>query len=64
MHILAVPPSVKLTANDRCDRCGAKAFTVATLPPRGELMFCGHHARKYMGPLLLQGWTLVHDKGA
>lgn len=36
-----------LTAFDRCDRCGAAATTRAVLPSGGELLFCGHHARKH-----------------
>jgi len=30
---------------DRCDRCGAQAFVLAT-GVSGELMFCGHHYNK------------------
>ena len=35
----------ELTALDRCDACSAAAKVVATFI-NGELMFCGHHARK------------------
>ena len=38
--------SEPLTAADRCDRCGARATTRARFAA-GELLFCGHHARKY-----------------
>ena len=34
-----------LTAQDRCDSCSAAAKVVATFL-NGELMFCGHHAKK------------------
>ena len=34
-----------LTLQDRCDSCGAAAKVVATFL-HGELLFCGHHARK------------------
>lgn len=37
----------ELTAQDRCDRCGAAARVRALLPSGGELLFCGHHAREY-----------------
>ncbi|SNS44911.1 hypothetical protein SAMN06309944_0293 [Micrococcales bacterium KH10] len=37
---------VELTASDRCDRCGARAYVRVTLPV-GELLFCGHHAREH-----------------
>jgi hypothetical protein len=33
-----------LTADDRCDRCGARAYYRACLA-NGELMFCAHHGR-------------------
>ena len=35
----------ELTAQDRCDRCGAAAQVRATFPSGGELLFCGHHAQ-------------------
>ncbi len=35
-----------LTAADRCDRCGAQAYVRVVLPT-GDLLFCGHHARKH-----------------
>lgn len=41
----------ELTAEDRCDRCSARAMIRATLST-GELYFCGHHARE-------TGYTLV-----
>jgi hypothetical protein len=36
-----------LTANDRCDSCGAQAY-VSVTGVNGELMFCGHHYSKIM----------------
>ena len=36
-----------LRAVDRCDRCGAQAYVRASLLNGGELLFCGHHAKKY-----------------
>ncbi|MGH3437048.1 MAG: DUF7455 domain-containing protein [Sciscionella sp.] len=36
-----------LTAQDRCDRCGAAAQVRALLSSGGELLFCGHHAREH-----------------
>jgi hypothetical protein len=36
-----------LTADDRCDRCGARATTRVHFETGSELLFCGHHARKY-----------------
>jgi len=39
-----------LTAADRCDRCGAQAYLRVVLPT-GELLFCGHHARRHASAL-------------
>jgi hypothetical protein len=36
-----------LTAADRCDRCGARAYVRVTLLNGGELYFCAHHAREH-----------------
>ncbi|WP_043346947.1 DUF7455 domain-containing protein [Beutenbergia cavernae] len=38
--------SPQLTAEDRCDRCGAQAYVRVSLPS-GELYFCAHHGRKH-----------------
>jgi len=35
-----------LTAAERCDRCGARAYVRVTLPA-GELLFCAHHGRAH-----------------
>ncbi len=40
-----------LMASDRCDRCGAQAYVRVTLTSGGELLFCGHHARKHLPAL-------------
>jgi hypothetical protein len=36
-----------LTANDRCDRCGAQAYVRVILVSGSELLFCAHHAREH-----------------
>lgn len=41
-----------LTALDRCDRCGAAAKVRAVLTTGGELLFCGHHARRHSARLV------------
>jgi len=43
----AVAPSAPLTAADRCDRCGARAYIRVVLPGGGELLFCAHHGRAH-----------------
>lgn len=40
-----------LTAADRCDRCGARAYVRALLPGGGELLFCAHHGRAHEAAL-------------
>lgn len=35
-----------LTAAERCDRCGARAY-VRVILPAGELLFCAHHGRAH-----------------
>ena len=49
----------ELTAQDRCDRCTARALVRATLLS-GELYFCGHHAKE-TGYTLLQKSITVYD---
>jgi hypothetical protein len=49
----------ELTAEDRCDRCTARALVRATLLS-GELYFCGHHAKE-TGYTLLQKAINVYD---
>ncbi len=41
----AVAP--RITALDRCDRCGSQAYVMVRLETGGELLFCAHHARKH-----------------
>lgn len=49
----------EITLQDRCDSCGAAAKVVATLL-NGELLFCGHHARKF-GPALENKALDIYD---
>lgn len=41
-----------LTAHDRCDRCGSRAYLRARLGNHLELMFCAHHGHEHLGKLL------------
>ena len=43
----ATAPSTTMTAEDRCDRCGAQAYLRVELQSGGELLFCAHHAREH-----------------
>jgi hypothetical protein len=40
-----------LTANDRCDACGAQAYYAVELKS-GELFFCRHHFAKHEDTLI------------
>ncbi|GAA1294102.1 hypothetical protein GCM10009609_74110 [Pseudonocardia aurantiaca] len=57
---MATQTSVILTNRDRCDRCRAAA-AVRALLPAGELLFCGHHARKHAPRLREIGAQLRPD---
>ena len=54
-------PASLFTALDRCDRCGAQAKTMA-LFVAGPLLFCGHHAKKYMLALAHAGVPIESDE--
>lgn len=40
-----------ITAQDRCDRCGAQAYVRVVLSTGGELLFCAHHGREHSATL-------------
>jgi len=40
-----------LTALDRCDRCGARAYVRVLLSGGLELLFCAHHKRQHASAL-------------
>ena len=50
-----------LTANDRCDRCGAQAYTRVELAEGLELLFCAHHTREH-GDALKEVAVSIHDE--
>lgn len=52
----------ELTAIDRCDRCTARALVRATFE-KGELYFCGHHARETGYTLALQAKEIYDPEG-
>ena len=63
----ATAPSAALTAEDRCDRCGAQAYLRVQLQSGGELLFCAHHAREHGDTLQAVAATVVdetHQLGA
>ena len=54
--------SFELSANDRCDICGAQAYVRVELAA-GDLMFCAHHANEKRAELepLAVSW---HDESS
>lgn len=51
---------VEFTTFDRCDRCGAQAYSVAIREDiLGELLFCMHHRMENADALERDGWTVT-----
>jgi hypothetical protein len=57
----AVAPGPSLTAEDRCDRCGAQAYIRVELDGGGELLFCAHHGREHADKLRAVAAS-IHDE--
>ena len=57
----AVAPRTGLTAGDRCDRCGARAYLRVQMPSGAELFFCAHHGRQHEDALR-QVAAAIHDE--
>lgn len=53
-------PSVEFTAQDRCDRCQARAVSAANKDDM-ELLFCGHHIKAHNLALEMSGWIVSYD---
>ena len=53
----------RLTATDRCDRCGAQAYVRVLLPSFLELLFCAHHNRQHATALAEMAID-IHDETA
>lgn len=53
--------STPLNALDRCDRCGAQAYVRAVMANGFELLFCGHHAKKYQEGLATAAERIVDE---
>jgi hypothetical protein len=60
MPVDPAPTARPLTAADRCDRCGARGYVLATFAG-GELVFCAHHGREYSAALAASAHA-VHDQ--
>lgn len=51
----------ELTALDRCDACGARAWVRAVMPA-SELLFCAHHATQHLSALADVALFLQDDR--
>jgi hypothetical protein len=52
-----------LTAQDRCDRCGAQAYAAYDVAGM-TLLFCAHHNREHGPVAVAKGATLTIDETA
>ena len=50
-----------LTAQDRCDECGAQAYGIA-LYGEAELLFCAHHFTKYEARLAETATKIIDER--
>lgn len=55
------PPVRSLNAQDRCDRCGARAYILMQMPSGFDLMFCNHHGSSHSPALMAQGAVVLVD---
>lgn len=55
---------VEFTGDERCDRCGMRAYHEARKDGRSSLMFCEHHQRQHFIALRDSGWEIVSDTGS
>lgn len=60
----AIAQEETLTAADRCDRCGARAYMRVTLPGGGELLFCGHHGHAHKEALTAASASIKDESQA
>lgn len=51
----------RLTAADRCDRCGAQAYVRATMESGFDLLLCAHHFHENESRLR-EVAVLIHDE--
>ena len=51
----------QLTAEDRCDACGAQAYVRVELAT-GELYFCGHHAAQHLEALKDRATSIIDER--
>ena len=50
-----------LTAHDRCDQCGARAWVRVTLTT-GTLNFCAHHANQHLDAITPKALDIIDER--
>lgn len=51
----------RMSALDRCDKCGARAYFRATMLSGLDLTFCLHHGSEYAEAIVAQGVKVFED---
>ena len=51
-----------LTAADRCDRCGARAWVRVTLASDAQLFFCAHHANQHLEAMVASAKHVLDER--
>lgn len=51
-----------LTAENRCDRCSARAVVVTVMFGGSSLLWCGHHFDQYEQALMANGAVVTVDQ--
>jgi ribosomal protein S27AE len=59
---LEIKTRVLNRTHDRCDKCGAEAFIIAS-KDEFELLFCGHHGAAHWKALEGTGWSIDDHRG-
>ena len=57
----ALTATASLTADDRCDGCGAQAYVRVRLAAGGELLFCGHHWGRHADAVRPQAAEVIDE---
>ena len=53
---------LSLREKDRCDACPDSRAFVRVVTPNGELLFCGHHYKRYEPTILLRGYEVLDQR--
>ncbi|MGO1458721.1 MAG: DUF7455 domain-containing protein [Flaviflexus sp.] len=57
----SVVEPMQLTAIDRCDACGARAYVRVELES-GSLLFCGHHANQHLEKIAPTAKNVIDER--